>query len=181
MLNEFGKCIEIFDLLIERKSQLNKHIKQLNIFIEEFLSNGEFKYYNIEKKALDLYYEKKYNESFSLFKKQETICRANDNMDGLWRVLNNMASILRERDRDIKGSLTMHKEQESISREYHFDEGIALSLYNQAEIIFEELQKPEEALSKVRISFEIFNILGMEEKINIAKDLIERIEASLLS
>lgn len=179
MLAEYRQCVKMLESMQDRGISLDNQLMQFCIYLEESLTGKEFHYYDLENKAFALFSDKEYDESFRFFKRLETIGRANNKMDQVQRALNNMALILKERDGDLQGSMTMHEEQEAISREHNLNYGIALSLYNQAELLFEELQRREEALPKAREAFEKFETLGMKESADAAQVLIMRIERSM--
>lgn len=101
-------------------------------------------------------------EALSLFQEQERIYRRVGDMSGLQSTLNNLACVYRKQG-DLDRAMALHKEQENISRENQLPYGIALSLYNQAEILAEEMDHIEDSLPLAREALQIFSQLYMED------------------
>ena len=92
--------------------------------------------------------------------------------------LGNQALILKAQG-DLDGAMRLHKEQERICRELGKVEGMAISLANQASLLSNKLNRPQEALPLAEESYRLATQHGLAALAGQIKPILDGIRAKL--
>ena len=110
-----------------------------------------------------------------MFEEQVNISRNLGDMNELQLALNNVGCAFQGLG-DMDKAMATHKEQEAVSRKYNLPYGIALSLFNQADILKKTKGDIKAALAMAREALTIFSSLDMTNEVRQVEDFITRNE-----
>ena len=117
-------------------------------------------------------------EASSLLEHLIEHCRQAGDHASLEHALGNQATILYARG-DLDGAMRLHKEQERICRELGKVEGMAISLANQASLLSNKLNRPQEALPLAEESYRLATQHGLAALAGQIKPILDGIRAKL--